>query len=132
MRQKSRIQHRVSTIADGLACVGIPKTPIFGQALVKQVKGRGMMQGIEFADPVAAAQVSQVAFSEFSLIVETCGRNGEVLKLMPPLTTDRSVLEEGLGALSRAVARVATSIDRICEGNVEVERSPCCKVRFLP
>jgi hypothetical protein len=33
MRQKSRIQHRVSTIADGLAPLEIPKTPLFGQAL---------------------------------------------------------------------------------------------------
>jgi len=69
------------------------------------VRGIGMMQGIAWHVPQIAAAVSRAAFAH-GLIVETCGALDEVTKLLPPLTIDDQVLDEGLSRLSIAVADV--------------------------
>ena len=69
------------------------------------VRGIGMMQGIAWHAPQIAAAVSRAAFAH-GLIVETCGALDEVTKLLPPLTIDDQVLDEGLSRLSMAVADV--------------------------
>lgn len=66
------------------------------------VRGIGMMQGLVWRDPSLAAKVSSAAFA-LGLIVESCGPNGEVLKLLPPLLIDDDELEEGLAILAAAV-----------------------------
>ena len=65
-------------------------------------RGRGLMQGLAFADAEEAGRVSQRAFG-LGLIAETCGGNNEVLKLLPPLTITDDALEAGLDILSAAV-----------------------------
>ena len=40
------------------------------------------------------------------MIIERCGPEGNVLKVIPPLTSDDEVLEEGLGLLEEALAAV--------------------------
>ncbi len=69
------------------------------------VRGRGMIQGIEFADKSLAAQVSRDAF-EHGLIIETSGPDSEVVKCLPPLTISDSGLEQGLSILQESVSRV--------------------------
>jgi diaminobutyrate-2-oxoglutarate transaminase len=73
------------------------------------VRGRGMIQGIAFADPELASRVSAGAFRR-GVIVETAGPRDEVLKLIPPLTISDGQLEAGLArieaALEEAVAHV--------------------------
>ena len=59
------------------------------------LKGRGMIQGISFADPKLAGQLSAAAFKR-GVIMETSGPFDEVAKLMPPLTIETTVLEDGL------------------------------------
>ncbi len=68
-------------------------------------KGRGMMRGLELGDAEAAAQVKEEAFRQ-QLLIETCGPNDSVIKLMPPLTITSEVLAEGLDILSRSLGRV--------------------------
>jgi len=63
-----------------------------------EVRGRGMIQGVEFKDPELANRISEAAFSN-GLIVETSGPQDEVLKLLPPLTIEESTLREGLDVL---------------------------------
>lgn len=70
------------------------------------VRGLGLMQGIWFEDPEMAGQVSQAAFRR-GLIAETCGPRAEVLKLLPPLTTDVPTLRQGLDILEAALAEVS-------------------------
>jgi diaminobutyrate-2-oxoglutarate transaminase len=67
------------------------------------VRGRGMMQAIVFANSAMAGTVSKHAF-EHGLIVETSGPEGEVLKLMPPLTTADEDLHKGLAIIDTAIA----------------------------
>jgi diaminobutyrate-2-oxoglutarate transaminase len=40
------------------------------------------------------------------VVIETSGPNAEVLKLMPPLTIERDLLEDGLRRLAGAIATV--------------------------
>ena len=66
------------------------------------VRGRGMIQGIKFADPALAAQVSAACF-ERGLIVETAGIDDQVLKLLPSLTIEESELKLGLDIIEDSV-----------------------------
>ncbi len=70
------------------------------------VRGRGMMVGISWDDPSIASKVSKAGFAR-KLIIETCGSEGQVLKLLPPLTITEAELAKGLDALEAAVADIA-------------------------
>jgi diaminobutyrate-2-oxoglutarate transaminase len=65
-------------------------------------RGRGMAWGLEFADPALAPAVCSAAF-ERGLLMETAGARGEVVKLMPPLTTAEEDLEAGLSIVAGSV-----------------------------
>jgi diaminobutyrate-2-oxoglutarate transaminase len=69
------------------------------------VRGRGLIQAIEFADPKLAGAISEVAFRR-GLIIETAGRQDEVVKLLPPLTIDEQALRDGLKILEASVREV--------------------------
>jgi diaminobutyrate-2-oxoglutarate transaminase len=71
-----------------------------------EVRGIGMIQGLVWRDGQLATAVSRAAFAR-SLIVETCGPDGEVTKLLPPLVIGADELEEGLAILSEAADEVA-------------------------
>lgn len=74
------------------------------------VRGRGLIWGLDFSyyGSRAARDVSAEAFKQ-ELLVECAGRNGSVLKIMPPLTIDMSDLEEGFNRLDRAVYKWRSS-----------------------
>lgn len=65
------------------------------------VRGRGLIQGLAFPDPDAARQVSQAAF-ERGVVVETAGRQDEVLKILPALTIPDDELVRGLVIVAEA------------------------------
>lgn len=66
------------------------------------VKGRGMMQGIAFADSSMASRISMAAF-ERGLIVETSGARDDVLKLLPPLTVSGDEIDQALTILNAVI-----------------------------
>ncbi len=86
------------------------------QALVRQIpvqaeaRGRGFIQGIEFADASLAAECSKRAFEQ-GLIIETAGVDDQVLKLLPPLMIPDADLEEGLRIIESVVNAVAAEAD---------------------
>ncbi|MFB7180378.1 diaminobutyrate--2-oxoglutarate transaminase [Streptomyces sp. NPDC056257] len=69
-------------------------------------RGRGLVWGIEFTQKERAAEVCRRAFGH-GLLVETSGPEGEVVKLLPPLTVSGEELDEGLGILARSVRETA-------------------------
>jgi diaminobutyrate-2-oxoglutarate transaminase len=74
------------------------------------IRGRGMVLGIDMRDSgghLRAKEVQRACFEQ-GLIVELCGRDDEVIKVMPPLTVDCRVLEAGLSMLGAAVLDPAT------------------------
>jgi diaminobutyrate-2-oxoglutarate transaminase len=72
-----------------------------------EVRGRGMIQGIEFADHTIPAAISSEAFSR-GLIIETAGPNDEVIKTLPPLTISTELLTHGLNILAECTAAVTS------------------------
>ncbi|MBB2891327.1 diaminobutyrate--2-oxoglutarate transaminase [Flexivirga oryzae] len=64
-------------------------------------KGRGLIRGLEFADPDAAQATCRNAF-DAGLLVETSGPRDEVIKLLPPLTISEDELTRGLATLRTA------------------------------
>ena len=64
--------------------------------------GRGLARGLRTTSGEMAGQISTAAF-ERGLLVETCGREGEVVKLIPPLTVTSSEVDEALDILDASV-----------------------------
>lgn len=68
-------------------------------------RGRGLIQGVVCSDPDMADGITTKAF-ELGLVIETAGPQGEVVKLLPPLTTPDHQIKQGLALLSDAVDAV--------------------------
>jgi len=75
-------------------------------SLPAQLRGRGLIQGIEFEDADVAAECSAEAFKR-GLIIETAGVDDQVLKLLPPLMIPDADLESGLAIIEETVRAVA-------------------------
>ena len=65
-------------------------------------RGRGLARGLAFEHGELAGKVCAAAF-ERGLLVETCGPQGTVIKLLPPLTITGAELDQGLELLADAV-----------------------------
>jgi diaminobutyrate-2-oxoglutarate transaminase len=70
-----------------------------------QVRGRGLLCGLDLGAPGLADKVSNAAFSR-GLVIESCGPWDNVLKLLPPLTIDDAGLQAGLDLIAASVADV--------------------------
>ncbi|MGB3351544.1 MAG: diaminobutyrate--2-oxoglutarate transaminase [Mycobacterium sp.] len=66
-------------------------------------RGRGMAQGLKFADTALASEVCRAGFDR-GVLMETSGPSDEVVKLLPPLTTTAADLDSGIDILAEAVA----------------------------
>jgi diaminobutyrate-2-oxoglutarate transaminase len=66
-------------------------------------RGRGLFRGLaSLTDPDFAARVSAEAF-ERGVIIETAGAYSEVVKFLPPLTTDDETLLRGIEVVEAAI-----------------------------
>jgi diaminobutyrate-2-oxoglutarate transaminase len=66
------------------------------------VRGRGMIWGLEFADAEMAGRVCRQAFQN-GLMIETSGARDQVVKLLPPLTISIEDLRCGLAILTDSI-----------------------------
>ncbi|OZB76372.1 MAG: diaminobutyrate--2-oxoglutarate transaminase, partial [Halothiobacillus sp. 13-55-115] len=66
------------------------------------VRGRGMMQAIEFPSGELSKAIASACF-ERGLLAAVCGSRGQVIKLIPPLTIPDDDLQEGLALFAQAV-----------------------------
>lgn len=72
------------------------------------VRGRGLMFGLEsLADEALAGQIQKKCF-ENGLIIESCGSNGQVLKFLMPLTITETELNKGLSIVEQACEGILT------------------------
>ncbi len=67
-----------------------------------RIRGRGLIQAVEFAQEGLARKVSSTAF-ERGLLIETCGPHDEALKILPPLTITKDELIHGIRILADAL-----------------------------
>jgi len=70
-----------------------------------ELRGVGMVWGIDFANEAFAGSVSEEAFNR-GLIIETAGANGQVLKFLPALTIEEELIKEGLGIIDESISTV--------------------------
>lgn len=70
-----------------------------------EVRGKGMMQGVDIVDGVKSKAIAAECFKT-GLLVGPCGTGGRVIKLIPPLTIPQEDLEEGLALFAAAVDKV--------------------------
>lgn len=70
--------------------------------VVVDVRGIGLMIGVQLRDSAHADAVQQACLDE-GMLVLTCGPAGEVLRLIPPLTISDADLDHGLDILERAL-----------------------------
>lgn len=77
--------------------------------LVREVRGRGLMLGLELVEPgtgessARAASLVLEAAREFGLLIGKGGRAGNTLRIAPPLTLSVAEAEEGASALADAL-----------------------------
>jgi diaminobutyrate-2-oxoglutarate transaminase len=70
------------------------------------VRGRGLIQGlVATADPKLSNAVARKAF-EHGVVIETSGAHDEVLKILPALTIEDSMLVRGLEVIEQSLAEV--------------------------
>jgi diaminobutyrate-2-oxoglutarate transaminase len=72
------------------------------EAVTGPVHGRGMLRGLPVVDRAFADVVADRAFDN-GLLVETCGVDGSVVKVMPPLTVTGSDITQGARILRNAL-----------------------------
>ncbi|XVQ13924.1 diaminobutyrate--2-oxoglutarate transaminase [Spirillospora sp. CA-255316] len=73
------------------------------------VRGRGLAWGLVMRDAEAAPRVCAEAFGR-GLLMETSGPEGEVVKLLPPLTTTEAELDQGLEIIAESVRAVRATV----------------------
>ncbi len=93
--------------------------------LIGEVRGRGLMIGLEIVDPTKepdlidsypaaghlCSLIRQEAFSR-GLIVEAGGRHNAVLRLLPPLVIEWEELDQVVGILAESLEQVMASVNQ--------------------
>lgn len=99
---ETSVRRKGEAMGDGLRVIAErhPNTEI-------DVRGRGLVWGVQPGEPEVAGRICVEAF-ERGLLVETSGPTSEVVKVMPPLTVSDEEIEAGLDIL-------ATSVKVACE-----------------
>lgn len=95
----NEVKKKGTVIADRLHSL-VPANPAPGI----EVRGKGMIQGLDVADGNTAGAIASECFDR-GLLIGPCGTGGRVLKLIPPLTIPDADLSEGLDIFSDVVSR---------------------------
>ncbi|GAB1476196.1 diaminobutyrate--2-oxoglutarate transaminase [Bacillota bacterium] len=76
-----------------------------------EFRNLGLFCGIDFIgiDYRLAAKTREICFKN-NLIIDVCGRDGGVLKILPPLTIEDNVLIEGLEIIEKSIKTVLSSL----------------------
>ena len=77
--------------------------PLVGNGSVVDIRGAGLMIGVETPDGETAARVQEHCLRE-SMIVLNCGPRSHVLRLVPPLNISDADFDLGLGILEAALS----------------------------
>ena len=95
---------RGQQLQDGLAALA-RQYPLLGD-----VRGLGLMIGVEFSQPGSHQPAPEMAKSvqkaclARDLLLLTCGTYGNVIRWIPPLVVDAAQIETGLGIFAAALA----------------------------
>lgn len=67
-----------------------------------ELRGRGMVWGLDIPRPGFSGEVSKEAFDN-KLIIELAGADDSVVKFLPPLVIEEETLREGLAIIDKAI-----------------------------
>ena len=90
-------QHKADRVADFLENI-VQNHPEAGLS----VRGRGLIQGLVCTPNGLAERITQGCF-ERGLVIETAGAQDEVVKVLPALTIEHEILQQGLAILETSV-----------------------------
>ena len=86
------------------------------------VRGRGLILGIETTDPEIASHMATGAY-ERGLIIETAGADDEVVKLLPPLVITEDAIDQALEILAEVADDFDQAmVDDLTKSSEEVSR----------
>ncbi|MFI1962921.1 aspartate aminotransferase family protein [Streptomyces pathocidini] len=99
-----------------------------GLPVVREVRGRGLMIGVELAEPDGspsgrAAGLALEYAREEGLLVGKGGREGNALRIAPPLSLSIAEAEEGAEMLEAALQRVQAEVSRTEASRIETSRT---------
>ncbi|GAB6056116.1 diaminobutyrate--2-oxoglutarate transaminase [Methanobacterium movens] len=80
-----------------------------------KVRGKGMICGLKVPLRGFCGDISEEAFSR-GLLIELAGAQDDVLKLLPPLTIENDLLQEGLQIIEDSIASVLERREAMVEG----------------
>jgi 4-aminobutyrate aminotransferase len=81
-----------------------------GNPYVAEVRGRGLMVGIEFADPETLTPRPDLAKAAITdalihrLLLLSCGTWGQVVRVIPPLVTTEAEVDQAIAIISASLA----------------------------
>ena len=87
----------------------VTQTPSGVKATV-QIRGKGMIQGIDVGNGDIAKAIVEQCFSD-GLLLGACGTGGSVVKLIPPLTIPDEDLQQGLAIVVNAVQNQLSNLE---------------------
>jgi 4-aminobutyrate aminotransferase len=99
------------------AFVGLREIAARHPRLVTDVRGKGLMIGVEFDSPEAAEAVQWASFQRGLLVLE-CGK--QTVRLCPPLTVTADEMATGIRLFGEAIADVAARPAAVIEEAAEV------------
>jgi 4-aminobutyrate aminotransferase-like enzyme len=91
--QEEKLVERAARV--GARAISHLEALLADRSSVREVRGRGLMIGIECATPEAAASACRAALAK-GVIVLPSGEAGRVLSLTPPLSIDQDILMQAL------------------------------------
>ena len=74
-----------------------------GDAGIVDVRGLGLMVGVEFADPARVAAVQRRCLEDGHLILMNAGSHGEVIRWMPPLVVSAAEIDGAVDVFATAL-----------------------------
>jgi 4-aminobutyrate aminotransferase len=92
------------------ALAGLAEIASQHRGLITEVRGKGLMLGVEFDSPEHAEMVQFAAFERGLLVLE-CGK--QAVRLCPPLIVSADEMATGLRLFGEAVAEVAAHPDAV-------------------
>ncbi|MGH2455002.1 MAG: aminotransferase class III-fold pyridoxal phosphate-dependent enzyme, partial [Candidatus Limnocylindria bacterium] len=78
-----------------------------------EVRGRGLMVGIELADPESLAPRPDLArrlleaAHQRRLLLLSCGTHGQVVRVIPPLVTTDTEIDSAISVIGESLAALA-------------------------
>lgn len=75
------------------------------QKLNINIRGRGLIYGLDFSNPIIAIKVREEAFKK-GLIIETAGHDDSIIKLLPALNISHETLKLGLCILKQSIIKI--------------------------